>query len=68
MTVRHDKSTTSIVTTCTECPYWYAFNFEAELAEAAAIRHKMTVHDMPEAKARKAERERARRMRHAAAV
>ena len=65
MTIRHDRSAVSIVTTCTECPYWFAFNFDPAFADESAVRHKINAHDMPEAKARNAQRERARRKRHA---
>ena len=66
--IKHDRSDVSIVTTCTDCPWWFAFNFDTDLADEAAIRHKINVHDQPEAKARNAARERARRARHAATV
>lgn len=66
--IRHDRSATSIVTTCTDCPFWYAFNFDDDLADEAAIRHRINVHQVPEAKAREAARARARRARHAAAT
>jgi len=68
MTIRHDRSAVSIVTTCSQCPHWFAFNFDPDLAEESAVRHRINVHDMPEAKARNAQRERARRSRHAVIV
>jgi len=67
MTIRHDRSAVSIVTTCSECPHWYAFSFEVEKADESAIRHKIHVHGMPEARAHKLAHDRARRARHAAA-
>ena len=65
MTIRHDRSAVSIVTTCSECPHWFAFNFVRSLADESAILHKINVHDMPEAKARNTARKRASRARHA---
>lgn len=63
--IRHDRSAVSIVTTCTECPYWFAFNFDRDLAEESAIRHKINGHDVPEGRARDTARKRAARSRHA---
>ena len=59
--IRHDRSNVSIVTTCTDCPWWYAFSFELERAEDSAIWHRINVHGLPEGKAMNTRRERERR-------
>lgn len=65
MTIRHDRSATSIVTTCSACPYWYAFSFDMADADERAAAHRIRVHDVPESRARRQARERAGRARHA---
>jgi hypothetical protein len=45
MTIRHDPSSTSIVTTCTRCSgFWFAFSFDREEARKSAERHELEVH------------------------
>ena len=61
MTIRHDKSWVSVVTTCSECPMWAALALSIDEAEEAAVSHRMDVHGMPEERARNAQQERARR-------
>lgn len=65
MTIRHDRSAVSIVTTCSRCPHWYAFSFDIADADERAAQHKINVHDVPESRARKLARDRADRARHA---
>lgn len=68
MTIRHDRSDVSIVTTCSECPHWYSFSFDIGDADERAAQHRINVHDVPESRARRQSRERADRTRHAVTV
>lgn len=63
--IKHDRSDVSIVTTCTECPWWFAFNFDRDKADASGTNHKINVHGFPESRALDTVRARARRARHA---
>lgn len=45
-----DQSSTSIVITCDDCPWWHGFQFELPKAEASGMRHEAEVH--PDAPAR----------------
>jgi hypothetical protein len=42
--IKLDPSTTSVVVTCTDCPYWYAFAWTRDDAELRAIAHEELVH------------------------
>lgn len=64
-TIRHDISTTSVVSTCSDCPPWYAFAFKRETAEEAGVEHLVQCHEVPEHLARRPLYERERRRRHA---
>jgi hypothetical protein len=59
--IRHDVSTTSIVTVCAECPSWFAFNFDRDRAGDAGVDHLIQCHGLDESDARAAEDERRRR-------
>jgi hypothetical protein len=66
-TIRHDKSTTSIVSVCSDCPSWFAFAFDPDDADAAEIDHLTRCHDVPSKVARKSvdmRRSRRRRAGH----
>lgn len=71
MTVRHDPSSTGIVTTCSDCPHWASFSFGQDEADRRATAHKVNVHGIPEARAaraaadREAKRAQRERARHA---
>jgi hypothetical protein len=65
MTIRHDRSAVSIVTTCSDCPHWFAFSFDIADADERAALHRINVHDVPESRARRQSRERDSRTRHA---
>jgi hypothetical protein len=46
MTIRHDRSASSIVTTCSRCPdVWYSFAFTIEDARERGQLHDERVHD-----------------------
>lgn len=63
--IRHDQSDVSVVTTCTDCPWWSRFSFTLAEAEAAEVAHNMLVHGMEPSRASAAARIRHRRARHA---
>jgi hypothetical protein len=47
MAIKHDRSDSSgVVTTCTECPYWFSFQFEMPAAYRSAESHLIRVHDV----------------------
>ncbi len=67
MTIKHDVSTVSIVSTCTECPRaWWAFNFDREHAFTSGENHLINAHGVEPNKAGEARRSFDRRKRHAA--
>lgn len=66
MTIRHDSTDISTVTTCSECPYWASFSFTRDEAEERAARHRTDVHGLPEGRARRAPRDAEARARDAA--
>jgi hypothetical protein len=68
MTIRHDSTDISTVTTCSECPYWSSFSSSRDEAEERAARHRMNVHGLPEARARRAGRDAEAKARDAAAA
>lgn len=43
---RFDESSTSVVITCVECPYWFAFRFTRWEAYRASESHLTRVHDV----------------------
>lgn len=64
MTIRHDRSSTSVVTTCSLCPnVWFAFAWTIEDARASAERHELDVHGIPPRDASSARRQAAYRKR-----
>lgn len=63
--IKHDKSATSIVTTCTECPWWFAFNFDLQGAHRSKEGHAINVHDVDPKTAKAARRKHQERTRHA---
>lgn len=67
MTIRHDRSSTSIVSTCTRCAgFWFAFSFDIDAARASAERHDLDVHGIEPRAASGARRQAAYRARLAA--
>jgi hypothetical protein len=62
--INHDRSPVSVVTTCTECPYWQSFSFDLEEASRRGANHLSVVHDVQPSRA--AEPNRKRAARHAA--
>lgn len=64
--IRHDKSATSIVSTCSACEFWYAFNWDIDGARNSGARHLEIVHDIEPRVARGAIHKAAERARHAA--
>jgi len=44
MTIKLDVSTTSVVVTCTDCAFWYAFAWTPKAAEKSAVTHEENVH------------------------
>lgn len=66
MTIKHDVSDRSVVTTCTLCPYWASFSFDIVEAERREVNHNIVTHGMTASRASDASRQRsARRARHA---
>lgn len=61
MKITHDRTRSSIVSLCDECPYWVALSNSDEEARQRAARHKMLVHDVPESRATEASRKAATR-------
>ena len=53
-TIRLDVSTTSVVVTCTACPWWSAFAWTREEGWAAGARHQTAAHATPHGNARAA--------------
>ena len=67
MTIRHDRSSTSIVSTCTRCAgFWFAFSFDLDAARASAERHERDVHGVDPREASNARRSAEKRKRRAA--
>lgn len=62
--IKLDISATSVVVTCTDCPYWYAFAWDRIGGYRSAERHLVAAHDIEPARA--AERRRQYERRHAA--
>lgn len=50
--IRLDRSTTSIVVTCTLCAHWSAFSFTEVQAYAAAADHEARCHGISDGQAR----------------
>lgn len=50
--IRHDRSATSVVSSCSACPFWYAFNWDLERARHSGARHLELTHDVPSDKSR----------------
>lgn len=44
--VTHDPSPVSVVTTCSECPWWRALSLSREAADDCKINHLVMVHDI----------------------
>lgn len=44
MSIHLDKSPNSVVLTCTECPWWHGFAFDAVDADLRGANHEATVH------------------------
>ena len=66
MTIKHDISPVSVVTTCTECEWWHAFSFTHDEARRRGASHQIGVHGWKPSRAHEAERKAAtRRERHA---
>lgn len=61
MKITHDRSPVSVVTTCSECPFWTAFSFTLEEANNRAANHKILVHGIEPGRAHEANRKRATR-------
>lgn len=67
MTIRHDPSSTSIVSTCSRCPgVWFSFAFDLDDARERGERHEREVHDLTPRDASSARRQAAYRARLAA--
>lgn len=65
--IKLDKSTTSTLVTCDECPHWFSFKFEYTEAEESACRHERNVHpDTTVMRDRAATRARVNKYRRAA--
>jgi hypothetical protein len=43
--IKFDQSTSSVVVTCEECPWWRGFAFTMPEAEASGLRHEDLVHE-----------------------
>lgn len=46
MTINHDRSDSSVLTTCTQCPYWFSFQLNMPAAYRSAATHLELVHDV----------------------
>jgi hypothetical protein len=44
MTIKLDKSTSSVVVKCTDCPYWYGFGFDIEHGWRVGAAHEKSIH------------------------
>ena len=67
MSIRHDRSSTSVVTTCSRCAgFWFAFNFDVDAARASGERHELEVHGIAPRDATAATRQAAYRARQKA--
>ena len=66
MTIKHDISDRSVVTTCTRCPFWASFSFDLDEAERREVNHNLQVHEMKAKAASAAVKKRHQRARHAA--
>lgn len=42
--IKFDQSSTSVVITCDDCPWWHGFQFDLEQAERSGMRHETEVH------------------------
>lgn len=66
--INYDISATSIVITCPDCKYWFAFRFDRIEAYLSGENHLVNVHDVPREVADNARvkylRRRARRADH----
>jgi len=49
--ISYDRSDTSVVVTCDECPYWYAFAWTMPEAYASGANHQVLVHGVEQARA-----------------
>jgi hypothetical protein len=63
--IRHDKTSISVVTTCTKCAHWSAFSFSLAEAEEREINHNMLFHNMERSVASQAVWKRRQRRRRA---
>lgn len=50
--IQLDRSTTSILVTCTDCPHWYVFSFTLDHAYSAAAHHEHRCHGITNGQAR----------------
>ena len=46
MTIKLDVSASSVVITCTDCPYWYSFRFDRLAGYRAGEAHAVRVHEI----------------------
>lgn len=62
-TIRRDRSTTTILVHCSDCPPWHSLCGDAAEADEAAADHLVRCHGVAESEARAPAVERARRAR-----
>lgn len=63
--IRHDKSSSSVVSTCSSCDFWRAFNWTLDQARESGANHLINVHDVPAKTARNTITKARERARHA---
>lgn len=66
MAIKLDKSSTSVVVLCTECPYWRGFGFDREHGWRVGAAHEKALHPEAKQQAQKALSHAQRDGRHAA--
>lgn len=66
--IKFDSSDSSVIVTCTECPYWFSFRFDKPEAYRSAAAHRVLVHDVEPARAAEPGRLYAARRAHAYAT
>lgn len=64
--IKLDKSSSSVVVLCTECPYWRGFGFDREHGWRVGAAHEKNLHPEAKQQAQKALGSAKRDTRHAA--